>query len=336
MLPPRSFPAWRALLLLAAAASATAEVDLGSLEVRIRSNRDGSDQPALFSVPPAAKPDRVGMRSPLVVSLHSWSTGYARYDSLASTWEGCQRRGWVFLSPHFRGPNNRPEACGSELAVQDVLDAVAYAQVHARVDPQRIFAVGASHMTLVLAHRAPALWAGISAWLPITDLVTFHRFTQAEGLRFAGMVELCCGGPPGRPDTDAEYERRSSLPFLAAARGVPIDINVGIRDGHGGEPIQINQSLRAFNALARANGVADAALSENVVADMTSSAQIPTGLKSAAVVEPERLYPVLLRRSAGPVRLTVFDGGHVWDQGRAGAAEPALEWMAGLTKKGVR
>ena len=307
-----------------------------ALEVNIPSSKDGTAQPAMFFVPETPAPSGAAATVPLIVSLHSWSTGHAKYDAYESTLLGCQKRGWVLISPHFRGGNNRPEACGSELAIQDVLDAVAYAQSRARVDPKQIYAVGSAHMPLVLAHRAPKLWAGISAWLPITDLVAFHRFNRPERARYADMVELCCGGPPGQPDADAEYRKRSPVHFLSAAAGVPIDINVGLFDGHRGDIVPIDQSLRAFNVLAKANGQTEAVLSDRQIHEMTRDASVSGELAWKGPAEPERRYGVLLRRSAGPVRLTIYDGGHVWDEGRNGDADPALRWIADLRSKGKR
>lgn len=332
---------WRAdfrLVLLAPLASQLACANPAEREVRIRSTKDGSEQPAILYVPPSARATG-GAPAPLIVGLHSWSTGYARYDSFASTLRGCERRGWIFLSPHFRGPNNRPEACASELVVQDVLDAVAFAQSRARVDARRIFLTGGSgggHVALVMAHRAPTLWAGVSAYVPITDLAAFHRFNRDAGLRFAALTELCCGGPPGRPEADAEYRRRSPIHFLAAAKGIPVDLNIGVRDGHDGTPVPIDQGLNAFNVLASANGHATARLGEAEIADMTRTARVPEALRWRGAQEPGRRYPILLRRTAGPVRLTVFDGGHVWDEGVRDEAEPALDWIAELVQKGGR
>jgi hypothetical protein len=297
-------------------------------EVTIRSTKDGTAQPAMFFVPEPANTRTGGSGAPLIVSLHSWSTGHAKYDAYESTLRGCQKRSWAFISPHFRGGNSRPEACGSDLAVQDVLDAVAYAQAQAAIDPQHIYAVGSAHMPLVLAHRAPRIWAGISAWLPITDLAAFHEFNRTERARYSDMVEGCCGGAPGRPDTDSEYRRRSPVHFLAAAAGVPIDINVGIFDGHRGDIVPVDQSLRAFNVLVRANGRSESALTEQQVLELTREARVPPDLQWKGGAEFDRQYAILLRRSGGPVRLTIYDGGHVWDEGRNGEAEPALRWIA--------
>ncbi|MBN2308523.1 MAG: glycoside hydrolase family 99-like domain-containing protein [Candidatus Hydrogenedentes bacterium] len=298
-------------------------------EVLIPSSADGSEQSALIWVPPAAQPGADGPPVPLLVSLHSWSAGRGAYDSYAGALEGCRQRGWVFLSPEFRGPNRQPEACASELAVQDILDAVAYARAHARVDERRIYVLGGSgggHIALVMAHRAPKLWAAVSAWVPVTDLAAWHAFCQESGFKYAGDIESCLGGPPGDADRDEEYRKRSPLFWLEHARGLPIDIQTGIHDGHDGRAIPIDHSLRAFNALARANGHADAALTDEEVAFMTREQAVPEHLAAERTDEAGREHAIVFRRTAGPVRLTLFDGGHVIDP------PPALDWLASQAK----
>jgi len=225
----------------------------------------------------------------------------------------CVERRWAFISPDFRGPNVRPEACASDLAVHDVLDAVDLAKQRARIDENRIYLLGGSgggHMSLVMAHRAPKLWAGVSSWVPITDLTAWHQFCKAKGYRYATMMEKCCGGPPGTPKTDAEYKRRSPLFKLADAKGVRIDINAGIHDGHGGASVPIRHSLLAFNELAKVNGHAGKTLSDADVTFMTEQAKVPEHLADQRVDEPDRKYKILFRRKAGPAAVTLFDGGH--------------------------
>lgn len=292
-------------MLLAAAARAG--------EVTIPSSLDGAPQAAILDVPAGTDP------KPLLVHLHSWSSDYRTSSHFAELREACARKGWVFLSPDFRGPNQRPEACASDLAVQDVLDAVLYAFRRAAVDPARVYLTGGSgggHMSLVLAHRAPDLWAAVSAFVPITDLAEWVRFTKEKGLRYAAMIEACAGGPPGAWQPDAELRRRSPLFHLAAARGVPIDIQAGIRDGHTGS-VPVSHSLLAFNALADANGLPERKLDEEAIRFVTREARIPPHLAAEREDEPGRQHRVLFRRAAGPARVTLFDGGHDTDFGAA-------------------
>jgi dipeptidyl aminopeptidase/acylaminoacyl peptidase len=286
----------------------------GVQEIAVRNTIDGTAEPVWFLPNPGPEP------APLLVHLHSWS---ARLGE-ASLARECAKRGWTFLSPNFRGPNNRPEACGSRLAIQDVLDAVVHARSTTRVDPRRIYLVGGSgggHMALMMAQAAPELWAGVSAWVPIVDLAAWHAFSQQKGSVYHKMLEQSCGGPPGTPATDPEYRARSPLFRLARAAGVPIDLQAGIRDGHEGS-VPVSHALRAFNALAEANGHPARALRAAEIDFITTQARLPDSLGAENVDEPGRKRAVLLRRSAGPVRLTIFDGAHESDFGTA------VRWLA--------
>lgn len=113
--------------------------------ITYQTSADGTQQPAMFYKPDADEP------RPLLVALHSWSSDYTQPASAIYA-EWCIGNGWVFIHPNFRGRNVRPEATGSELVVQDVVSAVDYAKQNARVDENRIYAVGWSgggHLALL-------------------------------------------------------------------------------------------------------------------------------------------------------------------------------------------
>jgi len=297
----------------------------------MKSSVDGAEQAALFYAPPEARSAKAGRAVPLLVSLHSWTTNFDEYDSLPSTLSGCLKRGWVFISPDFRGPNTRPEAAGSDLAVRDVLDAVGFARKHAHVDGRRIYLLGASgggHMGLLMACRAPGLWAGISVACPISDLLSWYHFCAGNEYRYAEMMRRCFGGPPDVPERESEFRRRSPLFCLEAAKGIPIDIQTGILDGHGGRALPVDHSLRAFNALLEANGIADKKFTLEDIEYITREARLPSSLLTETENEPGRKYPVLFRRDAGIVRLTIYDAGHDFDSGSDGKEPPALAWLA--------
>ena len=263
---------------------------------------DQTKQKALYYAPDSPAP------APLLVALHSWSGDYRQTASRPLA-EACQERGWAFLHPDFRGRNRRPEACGSETAVQDVLDAVAFARRAGRVDAARIYLAGASgggHMALIMAGRAPEIWAGVSAWVPIYDLAAWHAETSAAGLRYAGEIEACCGGPPGAGEAvDEEYRRRSPLAWLGAARGVALDINAGVYDGHRGS-VPIRHALRAFNAVADPED----RLSDEAIALFAARPSVPSSLDRAAADPSYGTRQPLFRRRSGAARITIFDGGH--------------------------
>ena len=298
-----------ALLALTPAGAAAAE-PAEPETVSIRSSADGSLQPARFWSPPG------GEAVPLLVYLHTWSGDYRQTlgdDCLAE----CRGRGWAWVAPDFRGPNRRPEAGGSDAAVADVLDAVAWAK--ARRPVGKVYLAGGSgggHMALLLAGRHPEAWDAVSAWVPVTDLVAWHRDSE----RYRKDTEAVCGGPPGEA-TAAEYARRSPLTHLAAARGLPVAINVGARDGHGPQDtVPVTHSLRAFDLLAAANGRPEAAVGDELTGAIRASADVPERERYRGGPEPG--WRVLLRREAGPAVLNVFDGGHDV------LAGPAVRWLA--------
>ena len=305
------------------------------LAVDVTSSKDGTLQKVIYWRPASAAHDVAGLGVPLVVFLHSWSGGFEQGPPWIAQ---AKKLGWVLVAPDFRGPNSRPEACASDLASQDILDAVAYARRDARIDPTRIYLIGGSgggHMSLVMAARAPDLWAGVSAWVPISDLAAWHAESSARKNNYAKMIEQSCGGAPG-PMTEAEYRHRSPLFHLAAAKGVPLDINTGIHDGHTGS-VPVSHSLRAFNVLA----APDKQVSAEEIDFMVREQKIPAKLSAETQNDPEREKITLFRRSSGNVRVTVFEGGHesessagvLWlsRQRKGHAADFSLGQMPGQT-----
>lgn len=298
------------LTLLSGISAASGEV------IRVVSTLDSSQQPALVDLPPPSD-----QAVPLLVHLHSWSSRYDNSNNFAEARAEAKRRGWAFVSPDFRGVNDHPEACGSELAVQDVLDAVAQVQQMRRIDGRKVYLVGVSgggYMALLLAARAPERWAAVSAWVPISDLAAWHAFSQAKGARYAKMIEGCFGAAPTHGNAAQQVRRRSPVHFLQLAKGVPLDINTGIRDGHEGS-VPVSEALRAFNAVAEPN----ARIPEGEIRELTASPAVPArfkpeSLRNVAAAEG-RQKQVLYRRRSGAARVTVFEGGHEGDFAAAAA-----------------
>ncbi len=284
-------------------------------EIHYPSAADNSSQPALFYTPSGSQP------RPLLVALHSWSADY-RQSASAPYAEWCLKHGWTFIHPNFRGPNNKPDATGSELAVKDILSAVDYARSTSNIDPERIYLVGVSgggYGALLLAGRAPKLWTAVSAWVPISDLKAWYFESVKRKQKYAHDIELACGGKPEPGSTaEKECERRSGITYLPQAIGLPLDINAGIHDGHKGS-VPVSQTLNAFNAVAAAKD----RLSEQDIAFFTQEAQVPPTLKSEAVNDSTYgSRTVLFRRQSGPARVTIFEGSHEI------VPEAALAWLA--------
>ena len=90
------------------------------LLVQVKSTSDGTLQPCWFWAPEKAAYEAV----PLVVGLHTWSMDYTQKAHYAQALRYAQKNGWAMVGPNFRGPNRTPLACGSDAAVQDIVDAV--------------------------------------------------------------------------------------------------------------------------------------------------------------------------------------------------------------------
>jgi len=280
---------------------------------------DHSRQPAVVYIP--EKTEAV----PLLVTLHSWSGDYTQTAKARAEW--AIKHGWALVAPNFRGPNNKPEACGSELVVADIVAAVSYMQSRTNIDPERIYLMGASgggYGAMLLAGRHPEIWAGVSAWVGISDLRAWHAETTARKLKYAKDLEQSCGGPPGAsPEVDEQYRLRSANTWIARAIGVHLDINHGIHDGHVGS-VPCSHSITAFNLLAEpSKKISDADIQYILV-----ERKVPDSLKGERQNDP--LYgnlTVLFRRVSGNARLTLFDGGH------SGSDQAALRWLS-LQRKG--
>ncbi|MFL2908878.1 MAG: alpha/beta hydrolase family protein [Limisphaerales bacterium] len=284
-------------------------------EIKYRSASDDTDQPALHFAP-STKEAR-----PLLVGLHSWSSDYRQANTSYGKW--AVNHDWHFIHPNFRGRNRTPSSMGSELAVQDILSAVSWARQQGNVDPNRIYVIGASgggYASLLMAGRAPELWAGVSAWVPISDLVKWHAETAARKLRYAGEIEAALGGHKPVPGTPAHADalKRSAITYMARARGVNLDINAGITDGHNGS-VPISHSLEAFNALAAPRDQ----LSSALIGEFVKTAKVPAALRKETAIDASYgRKTVLFRRKSGAARVTIFQGGHEI------IPEAGLQWLA--------
>ena len=284
-------------------------------EIKYRSASDDTDQPALHFAP-STKEAR-----PLLVGLHSWSSDYRQANTSYGKW--AVNHDWHFIHPNFRGRNRTPSSMGSELAVQDILSAVSWARQQGNVDPNRIYVIGASgggYASLLMAGRAPELWAGVSAWVPISDLVKWHAETAARKLRYAGEIEAALGGHKPLPGTPAHADalKRSAITYMVRARGVNLDINAGITDGHNGS-VPISHSLEAFNALAAPKD----RLSPALIGEFVKTAKVPAALRKETAIDASYgRKTVLFRRKSGAARVTIFQGGHEI------IPEAGLQWLA--------
>jgi dipeptidyl aminopeptidase/acylaminoacyl peptidase len=287
-------------------------------KVFIKSTVDGTPQPSYVILPKGFDPE--GKSVPLIVALHSWSGDLEQRrqdrEQLA------ERRGWIYLAPNFRGRNDNPAACGSQLAQQDILDAVEWAQEKYPIDKRRVYLTGASgggHMTMLMAGRHPDVWAAASAWVGISDLAAWHK--KHADTRYGEMMRRSCGGAPGdSAEVDKQYRARSPLTHLHRAVNVPLDIAAGVHDGYTGS-VPIRHSLDAFNMIAKA--AKSTTISEDEIKQISrKNGRLDKPLASDQVKDASFGREIYLRRTANKARVTIFEGGH------EGIATAAIEWLA--------
>ena len=277
--------------------------------VKVRSTLDGTDQPCYFWAPEKAKDEAV----PLIVGLHTWSLDYHQLDHYKTVFNYAAKSGWAFVGPNFRGPNCTPMGCGSDYAVQDIVDAVNYAKAKVKIDASRVYIIGGSgggHMTLLMLGRHPEEFAGGAAVCPITDIARWHDDSLEEhpgrGKNYARNLVAACGGTPA--EKPEEYRHRSPLTWLARAKeqNVPAYICTGIHDGWTGS-VPVGHSFRAFNLLAAEKD----RVSEDDIAYIEKNQAVPPSLAAKWTdpfyTEKSRIH---FRRTSGNVRLTIFEGGH--------------------------
>jgi predicted esterase len=272
--------------------------------VEIPSSADGKKQRAIWFDSDTKK------EKPLLIALHSWSADYEQNLNIPFA-EFAVQNDWAFLHPDFRGPNVRPQATASELAVSDVIDAVAFAHKHAEIDKRRIYLVGYSGgamKALVLAGRYPEMWAGVAAFGSIFDIADWYHFNRGKNPRYRREIAASCGGAP-RPGSAAEStcRERSPLHVLDGAAGkVPVLIAHGISD----ETVPPRHAIRAYNTLADE----DDRFSDEELELIETRGEIPPAIQSkksdmAPLFAPAGL-PVRLERHSRKVTLVLYGGGH--------------------------
>ena len=308
---------WAACVIVFASCQEGVLVERRS-KILVTSSLDGTEQPSILILP-----DRSGADSepvPLVVSLHPWSSDLndgRNVDLERLVFE----QGWMYLWPNFRGRNDTPEAMGSELAQQDIVDAVAWFREHYPVDGERIYLTGRSgggHMTMLMVGRYPDLWAAAVAWVGISDLAAWHE-THKDG-KYGEMIRQSVGGAPGESsDIDAELMARSPITYLVNAKDVALEIAAGRHDGHRGS-VPIRHSLNAFNLIAEAVG-ADRITEEEIEQMSRPDGHLDEPRESDRVSDASFGREIFLRRHAGRARVTIFEGGHT------GIGTAAMKWF---------
>lgn len=258
--------------------------------VKIASSVDGATQPAYFYPSTSEKPQ------PLIVSLHTWSGDYRQSDPLA---ELSKAKGWSYIHPDSRGPNNRPAACLSDLVISDIDDAIAYAKKNSKVSDVYVVGVsGGGYTALGYYLRGKEDVAKVMAWVPISNLKGWYYESVIKGNKYADDIMGCVSDKQGTAEKLAEMDRRSPLLWETPGKTTPLEIYAGLNDSYTGSVSTIH-SLNFYNKLAKNNQISD----QKVVSVIS---------RSINPLPDEKLggRKVYLQERDEIVSVTIFDGAH--------------------------
>lgn len=278
-------------------------------KIVIPSTLDGNIQPAYFY---KASGNRA---RPLIVSLHSWSGGYDQKDTLS--WMSIANN-YHYIHPHFRGPNNTPQACGSPYAIQDIEDAIDYALQNANVDTTQIHIMGTSgggYATLLAYMKTQHPIKTFSAWVPISDIQRwYHESVQRKNKYALHIAKATTGNPDFSRDyhyiDDDEAIKRSPI-FMKTPtekrQNSQLFIYAGIHDGFKGS-VPITQSLLFYNKVVREYdpSAINAIIPESHIQEMITTRNFQQKEKKKIgnrILHYQKSYKNL-------VQVSIFEGGH--------------------------
>lgn len=270
--------------------------------VQIPSSADGSQQNAMFYASRAEEP------KPLIVSLHTWSGDYLQKDPLT---QEILLRDWNYIHPDFRGPNTRPDACGSELVLADLEDAIQYALQNGQVNPNEVHIIGVSgggYATLLAYMKLQYPVKSFSAWAAISNLDNWYWECKGRGLKYAGHLEGVTTGGEGYKEAEAKKRSPFFMDYDSELRkNASLAIYAGIHDGYTGS-VPISHSIAMFNKLAgdRNPEMPNASVSTDLAYSLVTKRMNP----EADVNFKLGGRTVYLKRHLPGLTLTVFDGTH--------------------------
>lgn len=212
--------------------------------VQIPSSVDDEIQKGYAWFPESDKP------LPLIVSLHSWSGDYSQQDPLI---QQILENKWNYIHPDFRGPNNKPKACGSKFVLSDIDDAISFAVKNGNVDMEQIHVIGASgggFATMLAFMKSNHDIRTFSSWVGISDLVKWHHESLGRGNKYAKHIALATTGDTLKID-EAEAKMRSPYYMetpVQKRQNSKFYLYCGIHDGFTGS-VPITQTIDFYNKL---------------------------------------------------------------------------------------
>ena len=268
--------------------------------VDIRSSVDENLQKAYFYTSKSDQPKA------LIVSLHSWSGYYDQKDGLADL---SKEKDLNYIHPDFRGANWTKDACCSELALNDIDDAISYAIKNSNVDTTKIYVIGSSgggYATLSTFMKSKHKIKKFSAWVPISDLVAWYAESKIKGNKYAQNILDCTDSKNG---LNIEEARSRSPIFwntpVEKLKNTELSIYTGIYDGIQGS-VPITHAINFYNKVLNEQSVSENA---NKVSDSEklNLLEFRKPLGEFGTIADRKVF---LKKESGNVSLTIFEGNH--------------------------
>jgi pimeloyl-ACP methyl ester carboxylesterase len=268
--------------------------------VDIQSTLDNSQQKAYFFKSKSAAP------GPLVVSLHSWSGTYEQKDELAAL---SKAKDLNYIHPDFRGVNWTKDACCSDLAMQDIDDAIDYAIKNSKVDLSRIYVIGSSgggYATLATFMKSKHSIRRFSAWVPISDLPAWYTQSKIMGTKYAENILDCTSS---KDSLNLEIAKRKSPIYwktpVEKLNTTELLIFAGVYDGIQGS-VPITHSINFYNKVLKDKLINDSTL---FVSDSEKLylLEFRKALGNLGRIADRKVF---LKKQSGNVGLTIFEGNH--------------------------
>ena len=269
--------------------------------VNIKSTKDGVIQKAYAFQTTAKTPQ------PLIVSLHTWGGNYKQDDKLKNQ---VKEKNWNYIHPNFRGANKSVDACVSDLVIQDIDDAIAFALSNFNCDKDKVYVIGGSgggYAALASFMKSKHNIAEFSAWCPISDIYWWHHETKVRKLNYWQDILRCTNSPNGQLD---ENSAKSKSPLYwetptEKIRTTKLKIYAGVYDGIQGS-VPITQSINFYNKVLTDMSCLDSSQYVNAK-EIVHLLEKQTPLDSYGQIGNRE---IILKKEYKNIKITIFDGKH--------------------------
>ncbi|MFT3846556.1 MAG: GDSL-type esterase/lipase family protein [Lacibacter sp.] len=271
-------------------------------QVQIVSSADGEIQKAWYHQTAKKSPQ------PLIISLHTWSGDYNQEDPLAKE---ILLRDWNYFHPDFRGPNNNPKACGSDLVISDIEDAVLFAVKHGNVDTNNVHIIGVSgggYATLLAYLKLNYPVKSFNAWAPISSLADWYWESKGRNAKYATDIEhvAMSDGKMNWDELDKRSPMKLSVP-VEKRKNATLNIYAGVHDGYTGS-VPVSHSVLFYNKIALSLFPNE---KEHIVADSTIFSLLSKQINPAAdTLHKLNGRVIQLFEQLPGLSLTIFEGTH--------------------------